>query len=187
MLLFFNFKLQCMRVGCASFPMSFENQTNSFIAFVKSNQIVSRSLYVTFQEESQFKGIKTYIFSTPDSLLAGKRTNPDNACFCMEEDEDLAEKRCTLDGIFDASGCQKGIPLIISLPHFMGADKRITDNIEGLKPNATAHRPELHVEPVRLTYFIYTLLVAIVFFSIYIIISMLLSFLFIIIIIVLQL
>lgn len=109
---------------------------------------ICRSLYVTFQEESQFKGIKTYIFSTPDSLLAGKRTNPDNACFCMEEDEDLAEKRCTLDGIFDASGCQKGIPLIISLPHFMGADKRITDNIEGLKPNATAHRPELHVEPI---------------------------------------
>ena len=107
---------------------------------------------MTFQEESQFKGIPTYIFSAPDELLAGKRTNPDNACFCLEEDEDLAEERCTLDGIFDMSGCQNGIPLIVTLPHFLGADKRITDEIEGLKPNATAHRPELHVEPVCVFY-----------------------------------
>ena len=106
---------------------------------------------MTFQEESQFKGIPTYIFSAPDDLLAGKRTNPDNECFCLEEDEDLAEERCTLDGIFDMGGCQNGIPLIVSLPHFLGADKRLTDDIEGLKPNATAHRPELHVEPVRAT------------------------------------
>lgn len=103
---------------------------------------------MTYQEEAQYKGIPTLMFSTPDELLAGRRTNPDNGCFCLEEDEDVAEERCTLDGIFDMSGCQNGIPLIVSLPHFLGGDKRITDNIIGLKPNATAHRPELHVEPV---------------------------------------
>lgn len=107
-----------------------------------------RSLYLTFQEESRYKGISTYIFSAPDEALAGKRTNPENECFCTEEDEDLAEKYCTLDGIIDISACQNGIPLIISLPHFLNADPRITSQIDGLKPNATKHRPELHVEPV---------------------------------------
>ncbi len=109
---------------------------------------------MTFAEESTYKGIPTLVFSTPDELLAGRRTNPDNACFCLEEDEDVAEERCTLDGIFDMSGCQDGIPLIVSLPHFLGGDKRITEKIEGLKPNATKHRPELHVEPVSACLFL---------------------------------
>lgn len=109
---------------------------------------------MTFQEESTYKGIPTFIFSAPDELLAGKRTNPDNECFCMEEDEDKQEERCTLDGIFDLSPCQNGVPLIVSLPHFLGADKRITDDIEGLEPDARRHRPELHVEPVRMNVFL---------------------------------
>lgn len=121
-------------------------QSNQFVSFFLPHP--SRSLYVTFQEESQYKGIPTYIFSAPDEVLAGKRTNPDNACFCIEEDEDLAEERCTMDGIFDLSGCQNGIPIIVTLPHFLGADKRITDHIEGLKPDPERHRPELHIEPV---------------------------------------
>ena len=68
----------------------------------------------------------------------------------MEEEEHLIEERCTLDGVFDASICQEGVPIIISLPHFMNADKRITDRIDGLKPNEELHRPELHVEPVNI-------------------------------------
>ena len=106
-----------------------------------------RSLFITFQEKSSYKGIETYLFSAPDSVLAGRHTNPDNECFCIEEDEVLAERRC-VDGIFDLAGCQEGIPLIISLPHFLGADPRVTAEIEGLKPDPQKHRPELHIEPV---------------------------------------
>ncbi|CAG2122895.1 unnamed protein product, partial [Medioppia subpectinata] len=43
---------------------------------------VCRSLYVTFQEEAVHKGIKTYIYSAPDGVMAGSDTNPDNECFC---------------------------------------------------------------------------------------------------------
>src|SRR6218665_524269 len=108
----------------------------------------SRSLYLTYFKDASYKGIPTQIFSIPDEVLAGSRTNPDNACFCMETDSKLIEERCTLDGVFDASLCQDDVPIIISLPHFMNADKRITDNIIGLKPDENLHRPELHVEPV---------------------------------------
>jgi len=66
----------------------------------------------------------------------------------MEETAELAEARCTPDGVFDASICQDDVPIIISLPHFMNADKRITDRIVGLKPDEQLHRPELHVEPL---------------------------------------
>ncbi|KAH9426561.1 hypothetical protein DERP_002660 [Dermatophagoides pteronyssinus] len=107
---------------------------------------ICRSLFITFQEKSSYKGIETYLFSAPDSVLAGRHTNPDNECFCIEEDEVLAERRC-VDGIFDLAGCQEGIPLIISLPHFLGADPRVTAEIEGLKPDPQKHRPELHIEP----------------------------------------
>lgn len=107
---------------------------------------ICRSLFITFQEKSSYKGIQTYLFSAPNDVLAGRHTNPDNECFCIEEDEELAEKRC-VDGIFDLAGCQNGIPLIISLPHFLGADHRVVEQIEGLKPDPVKHRPELHIEP----------------------------------------
>lgn len=108
---------------------------------------ICRSLYVTFQEQSTYKGIPTYLFTAPDSVLAGRKTNPDNECFCIEDDEDLAEQRC-VDGIFDLSGCQNGVPIIVTLPHFLGADKKVTEQIEsGLKPDPEKHRPELHIEP----------------------------------------
>jgi len=104
---------------------------------------VCRSLFVTFKEEAVHKGIKTYIYSAPDDAMAGMESNPDNQCFCMNENED----QCRLDGIFDMSECQNDIPLIVSLPHFLGADKRITDRIVGLKPDSKIHRPIIHVEP----------------------------------------
>lgn len=104
---------------------------------------VCRSLYVTFQEESEHKGIKTYIYSAPDNLMAGMDDNPENECFCMSEDVD----QCRLNGIYDMSNCQNDIPLIISLPHFLGADHRITSRIDGLKPDPKIHRPVIHIEP----------------------------------------
>ncbi|OTF70560.1 CD36-like protein [Euroglyphus maynei] len=107
---------------------------------------ICRSLFITFQEKSSYKGIETYLFSAPNNVLAGRHTNPDNECFCIEEDEELAEKRC-VDGIFDLAGCQNGIPLIISLPHFLDADPTVVEQIEGLKPDPSKHRPELHIEP----------------------------------------
>ncbi|XP_054158913.1 lysosome membrane protein 2-like [Oppia nitens] len=105
---------------------------------------VCRSLYVTFQEEAIHKGIKTYIYSAPDDVMAGKDTNPENECFCMNDNNDY---HCRLDGVYDMSQCQHDIPIIVSLPHFIGGDRRITDRIEGLKPDPKLHRPVIHVEP----------------------------------------
>ncbi|CAG2106717.1 unnamed protein product [Medioppia subpectinata] len=75
--------------------------------------------------------------------MAGSDTNPDNECFCVNDNTD----HCRLDGVYDMSACQHDIPIIVSLPHFLGGDKRITDRIEGLKPDPKFHRPVIHVEP----------------------------------------
>ncbi|CAG2113131.1 unnamed protein product [Medioppia subpectinata] len=75
--------------------------------------------------------------------MAGSDTNPDNECFCVNDNTD----HCRLDGVYDMSACQHDIPIIVSLPHFLGGDKRITDRIEGLKPDPKLHRPVIHVEP----------------------------------------
>jgi len=105
---------------------------------------ILRSIYVSFEEESEYKGIKTYKYSAPNEVLAGIDDNPENECFCMDSDRD----RCRLNGIYDMSSCQSDIPIIVTLPHFLGADPIITDRIEGLKPDPKIHRPVIHVEPV---------------------------------------
>ena len=122
--------------------------SNSIEYFIQSFLLlIFRSLFVTFKEEAVHKGIKTYVYSSPDDVMAGMEDNPDNQCFCVNEKED----QCRLNGIFDMSECQNDIPLIVSLPHFLGADKRITDRIIGLKPDSRIHRPVIHVEPVCLS------------------------------------
>lgn len=75
--------------------------------------------------------------------MAGSEDNPENECYCVSE----KKSQCKLNGIFDMSECQNDIPIIVSLPHFVGGDKRITDRIEGLRPDPKYHRPIIHVEP----------------------------------------
>ena len=44
----------------------------------------------------------------------------------------------------------KGIPIAISLPHFMNADLKSFEDIDGLKPNRSQHESSLVIHPVIL-------------------------------------
>lgn len=98
---------------------------------------------MTFDKESEFKGIPTWVYSASDDAMAGIDRNPENECFCMDSNRD----HCRVNGIFDLAPCQNGIPIIVSLPHFLGVDESVTSKMEGLAPDPEKHRPVVHVEP----------------------------------------
>ena len=43
-----------------------------------------------------------------------------------------------------------GAPVLISKPHFLGADQSILDAVEGLTPNPELHESYIDVEPVKI-------------------------------------
>ena len=48
-----------------------------------------------------------------------------NRCYAGEDREEG-------DGVFDVTVCQFGAPIVLSWPHFLGADQKYTDAVEGL-------------------------------------------------------
>ena len=43
-----------------------------------------------------------------------------------EKEEVLEEQGCQDKGIFDVAPCKFGAPLVLSFPHFLGADRHLT-------------------------------------------------------------
>lgn len=56
-------------------------------------------------------------------------------------------------GAANFSDTKYGIPVFISMPHFLKADPYYLSLIDGLKPDANIHQSAMTVEPVS-TYFV---------------------------------
>jgi hypothetical protein len=111
-----------------------------------------RSLFLTYEKEVEHMGIKGYRFVAPKKMLEDPRTNPDNRCFCMEDElED-----CPKGGVIHIKGCKSGAPIMMSTPHFLDADPMYQEE-SGLVPDKELHETIIDIEPVSflLFYFIY--------------------------------
>jgi len=104
--------------------------------FIKS---FCRKIPLEYEEEvTVLNGIPAWRYASKKGSFDSPRTNPDNACYC-DQDEEHYDK-CPVDGIFDASSCADGIPLMISYPHFLEGNESLLEPFEGLKPQAELHR-----------------------------------------------
>lgn len=64
-------------------------------------------LPIYYQEESVTHGIEVYKFSVTD-WLDSKDENPDNECYCMEENE----RYCFKNGVRDISQCMSKLNIV---------------------------------------------------------------------------
>lgn len=53
-------------------------------------------------------------------------------------------------GAIDVKGCQRGLPFVMSNPHFYNADSSYHDQVQGLRQDATKHQSYFIIEPVIL-------------------------------------
>ena len=78
-----------------------------------------------------------------------KRNNPDNACFCLEEEG----FSCFKSGVFNMEPCKRtadrprGAPIALSYPHFYQADPSYLAAVEGLSPDKEKHQFYVDVLP----------------------------------------
>ncbi|KYM93838.1 Scavenger receptor class B member 1 [Cyphomyrmex costatus] len=78
---------------------------------------------------------------TPDAY---NFSNKQNECFCPK----VHDKRvCPPSGLFNISACNHGTPLLLSFPHFYGADKSLLEQIDGLNPRKEDHESYVDIHP----------------------------------------
>ncbi|CAF3865416.1 unnamed protein product [Rotaria sordida] len=97
---------------------------------------VCRSIYLTFDSHSSVLNIPTETFSLPAEVFNNATLNPENAGFGNLD-----------SGVLNVSTCQQGAPIILSQPHFLYAAEHYQAHIDGLAPDADAHRTVLQIEP----------------------------------------
>ena len=79
----------------------------------------------------------------PKDVFAPPSENPDNACFCLNEEG------CNVPrGLFNMSACQFGSPAMMSWPHFFEADPKLLEAVEGLNPDPEKHQFYIDLQPV---------------------------------------
>ena len=102
--------------------------------------------FVTNGKEVLVGSVKTWKYSLPKSALDTNQEK--NKGFCVGE-----PRQCLPTGTLSLTTCLKEtvgleLPMVMSKPHFLDADKSLRRHFTGLNPNPNHHQTELYVEPL---------------------------------------
>lgn len=124
----------------SQFPPNLMDKEAELKVFIKG---FCRALSLKFDREvTVLNGIPAWRYKSPAGAFASSRTNPDNKCYC---DAELSD--CPPDGVYDASKCVDGLPLMLSYPHFLEGDESLFEHFEGLNPNRKQHETFADIHP----------------------------------------
>lgn len=125
----------------SQFPPHLMDKEQELKIFVKS---FCRTIKLQYEREvSVLNGIPAWRYKVPEGGFASSLTNPENQCYCDAENSNT----CPPDGVFDASKCLDGIPLLLSYPHFLEGNESLFTHFEGLTPNRTLHETFADIHP----------------------------------------
>ncbi|KAJ4444622.1 hypothetical protein ANN_06418 [Periplaneta americana] len=79
-------------------------------------------------------GIPVLRYRVPRNTFDNPDVNPENACFCHQDVES-----CLPSGLFNASPCTFGAPVVMSFPHFYLGDPALQEIVDGLNPDPEKH------------------------------------------------
>lgn len=125
----------------SQFPPHLMDKEEPLKIFIKS---FCRTLTLKYDREvTVLNGIPAWRYKVPEDGFASSIKNPENKCYCDAEEDPM----CPPDGVFDASKCVDGIPLLVSYPHFLEGDSSLFTHFEGLKPNRKQHETFADIHP----------------------------------------
>ncbi|CAH1970313.1 unnamed protein product [Acanthoscelides obtectus] len=91
-------------------------------------------------------GLEALRFGLSENVFRSE--NPEHDCYCTKlMSDETGKKSCFLDGTLDVQSCL-GVPVLLSLPHFLYADQTYFRKVKGISsPNKDEHEIYLLVEP----------------------------------------
>ncbi|TGZ60718.1 hypothetical protein CRM22_008371 [Opisthorchis felineus] len=116
---------------------SFLGQDEDIFVFAAD---ICRSLEFSPREWSEIHGIRTRKYLPLEDLFDSPKLNQKNRGFCPRW------PTCFETGVLDMSSCQPGVPIAMSMPHFVHANRTYQDGVIGLHPSAEFNTT-FHIEP----------------------------------------
>lgn len=107
---------------------------------------ICRTVELTMEStEGEYEGVGTYKYILDKSTLI---SNDPNGCYCIKKTKGLQrEDTCFMDGVMDLHSCF-AIPALLSFPHFLHADPKYLELVEGLSPDKDKHETFVQLEPL---------------------------------------
>lgn len=100
-----------------------------------------RSLKLEYLQDNMIDGVETYDFHLAKDSFYNSTLNPENEGYCSGYD-------CLGNGVFNLSRCLGGISMFGSSPHFLNAEEKFVQAVNGLNPNEQEHDYRLSMHPV---------------------------------------
>lgn len=121
-------------------------QINNIVFTVKEiikNNIcfVCRSIKAQFVEDLKFHGVAVRKYHADFGDMS---SNPEEKCFCPSPDS------CLPKGVMDLTKCMN-VPIFCTLPHFLKADEKLLEQVDGLNPQLDKHIIKIYFEPLTAT------------------------------------
>nr|QEO32906.1 sensory neuron membrane protein 2 [Delia antiqua] len=108
---------------------------------------ICRSVELFYQKEVQYHGIPGFRYSIGENFVNDIGPEHDNECFCVDKLTNVIKRKngCLYAGALDLTTCIDA-PVILTLPHMLGASNEYTKMIRGLKPDAQKHQTYVDVQ-----------------------------------------
>ncbi|XP_034136791.1 sensory neuron membrane protein 2 isoform X4 [Drosophila guanche] len=108
---------------------------------------ICRSVQLFYQTEIQYEGIPGYRYSIGENFINDIGPEHDNECFCVDKLANVIKRKngCLYAGALDLTTCLDA-PVILTLPHMLGASNEYRKMIRGLKPDAKKHQTFVDVQ-----------------------------------------
>ncbi|KAJ8927990.1 hypothetical protein NQ314_019518 [Rhamnusium bicolor] len=96
------------------------------------------SIQAKFVRDTEFKGVNVRRY---EATLGDMEHNQEEKCYCN------TPKTCLKKGVFDLTKCM-GVPIYVTLPHFLETDEMYLQQVKGMEPVLEDHIIRVHFEPM---------------------------------------
>ncbi|XP_023340658.1 platelet glycoprotein 4 [Eurytemora carolleeae] len=104
------------------------------------NDQLCRAMPLVFEEEVDREGLPGYRYRPREDVFMSHRFPDENSCYGVEGS-------VLGDGVFDVTTCQFNAPIVLSWPHFLHAEDKFRDEVQGLRPNVKEHGFWFDIQP----------------------------------------
>jgi len=96
------------------------------------NDQLCRAMPLVWAQNVEHKGLPGLRFEPREDVFMSSTNHTQNSCFAGPEYE-------VGNGVFDVRVCQYDTPIVLSWPHFLHAEAKYQDAVDGLKPDKNIH------------------------------------------------
>jgi len=105
------------------------------------NDQLCRSMPLVFDQELTSQGMPCLRFKPREDVFMPKKFPEENACYQLDG-------HVVGDGLFDVTNCQFDAPIVLSWPHFLHAEEKYRNAVQGLSPTEKDHGFWFDIQPV---------------------------------------